>query len=140
MKSRRTIWRSLAALSLLAPFARAVRADPASAPPSAPPPDGKQMLTIFLKHDETKTLGEINEHLRKTGFFEHFPPPGVEVVSWYVMMGVGQVVTIRFPPEQLRQINRIIEGEAWGGYSTQFYPTYDYKAAYFEQQAKMKAK
>ncbi len=135
MKTRRTFWRSLVALPLFASFARAGRAEPAPAPAD----DGKEMLTIFLKHDETKTLGEINEHLRSTGFFEHFPPPNVEVVSWYVMMGVGQVVTLRFPPERLREINRIIEGEAWGGYSTQFYPTYDYKAAYVAQQVKMKA-
>ena len=140
MKTRRTIWRSLAALSLLAPFSRGAQADATKADPAPAVADGKEMLTIFLKHDETKTLGEINEHLRKTGFFEHFPPAGVEVVSWYVMMGVGQVVTVRFPPERLREINRIIEGEAWGGYSTQFYPTYDYKAAYLEQQAKMKAR
>ncbi len=25
------------------------------------------LLTIFLRHDETKTLGEINDHLRQTG-------------------------------------------------------------------------
>ena len=96
------------------------------------------MLTIFLRHDETKTLDEINQHLKKTGWFDHFPPPGVEVVSWYVMMGIGQVVTIRFPAERLREINRIIEGEAWGGYRTEFFPTYDYRALYAQIQAKMK--
>jgi len=45
------------------------------------------MMTILLRHDETKTLDEINAHLNKTGFQKNFPPPGVEVVSWYVMMG-----------------------------------------------------
>lgn len=44
------------------------------------------------------------------------------------MMGVGQVVTLRVPAERLRDVNRIIEGAAWGGYRTEFYPTYDYRA------------
>ncbi len=48
------------------------------------------MLTIFLRHDESKTLDEINEHLKQTGFTKNFPPKGVEVVSWYVMMGIGR--------------------------------------------------
>jgi hypothetical protein len=85
------------------------------------------MMTIFLRHDETKTLDEINAHLEKTGFQKNFPPPGVEVVSWYVMMGVGQVVTLRFPPAKLRDVNLQIEHGAWGGFRTEFYPTYDYR-------------
>ena len=62
------------------------------------------------------------------GFFKAFPPPGVQVVSWYVMMGIGQVVTLRVPADKLRDVNRAIENTAWGGYRTEFYPTYDYKA------------
>jgi len=59
---------------------------------------------------------------------QSFPPQGVEVVSWYVMMGIGQVVTLRVPAERLREVNRTIENTAWGGYRTEFYPTYDFKA------------
>ncbi|MGB8235252.1 MAG: hypothetical protein WCF35_05280 [Pseudolabrys sp.] len=33
--------------------------------------------------------------LREQGFYKAFPPAGIEVVSWYVMMGIGQVVTLR---------------------------------------------
>jgi hypothetical protein len=51
--------------------------------------------------------------------------PDVEVISWYVLMGVGQVVTLRFPSEKLRDINQLIERETWGGYRTEFYPTHD---------------
>ena len=87
---------------------------------------GLMMLTIFLKHDQSKTLDEINEHLKQTGFTEKFPPEGSEVVSWYVMMGIGQVVTLRFPAEKLREVNLAIEHGAWGAYRTEFYPTYDY--------------
>jgi hypothetical protein len=95
-----------------------------------------EMLTIFLRHDETKTLDEINQHLKSTGWYKSFPPPGVEVISWYVLMGVGQVVTLRFPSEKLRDINQLIEKEAWGGYRTEFYPTYDYRALYQIEQSK----
>jgi hypothetical protein len=49
------------------------------------------------------------------------------VVSWYVMMGIGQVVTLRLPASRLREVNRILENSAWGSYHTEFYPTYDYK-------------
>jgi hypothetical protein len=85
------------------------------------------LLTIFLRHDQSKTLAEINDHLKQTGYYAKFPPAGIEVVSWYVMMGVGQVVTLRVPPDRLREVNRVIEDTAWGGYRTEFYPTYDYR-------------
>ncbi|HJZ30998.1 MAG TPA: hypothetical protein VKF35_07830 [Hyphomicrobiaceae bacterium] len=89
---------------------------------------GTFLLTIFLRHDQSKTLDQINEHLQSTGYYKKFPPQGIEVVSWYVMMGVGQVVTLRVPAERLREVNRAIEQSAWGGYRTEFYPTYDFKA------------
>ena len=85
------------------------------------------LLTIFLRHDQTKTLAEINQHLDKTGFYKKLPPEGVEVVSWYVMMGIGQVVTLRVPPEKLRAVNLVIEQSAWGAFKTEFYATYDFK-------------
>jgi hypothetical protein len=58
--------------------------------------------------------------------------------NWYVMMGIGQVETLRFPAEQLRDINRLVESEAWGSYRTEFHPTYDYRALYAQLQQKMK--
>ncbi len=97
---------------------------------------GMMMLTIFLRHDETKTLDEINDHLAKTGFTKNFPPHGTEVVSWYVLMGIGQVVTLRFPAEKLREVNLAIEHGAWGAFRTEFYPTYDYKPVWEEQRRK----
>ena len=101
-----------------------------------PPPDHRMLLTIFLRHDQSKTLDEIRAHLDRTGFMAQFPPAGVEVVSWYVMMGVGQVVTVRLAPEKLRELNRMIEEKAWGAYRTDFYPTYDYKAIAEQDRAK----
>jgi hypothetical protein len=102
-----------------------------AAPPAenaAPTSDNAVMLTIFFKHDESRPLSELNAQLERQGFYKAFPPPGIEVVSWYVMMGIGQVVTLRLPAARLREVNRIIENSAWGAYHTEFYPTYDYKA------------
>jgi hypothetical protein len=102
----------------------AARAQPAA---STPAPAGTFLLTIFFKHDQSKTLEQINAQLQSNGFYKVFPPPNIEVVSWYVMMGIGQVITLRVPADRLREVNRAIEQTAWGGYRTEFYPTYDYK-------------
>jgi hypothetical protein len=102
-----------------------------AAPPAenaAPTADNAVMLTIFLKHDQSRPLSELQAQLDKQGFYKAFPPAGIEVVSWYVMMGIGQVVTLRLPASRLREVNRIMENSAWGSYRTEFYPTYDYKA------------
>ena len=85
------------------------------------------MLTIFLKHDQSRPLAEINAQLEQTAFWKRFPPEGIEVVSWYVMMGIGQVVTLRLPAGRLREVNLAIEQSAWGGFRTEFYPTYDFR-------------
>ena len=124
----------------LAALLALLQAAPAAAQPTppAPPPPGAEavpgtfLLTVFLRHDQSKTVDEINEHLRKTGWYDKFPGAGVEIVSWYVMMGIGQVVTLRVPADRLREVNRVIEGTAWGGYRTEFYPTYDYRALWEE--------
>jgi hypothetical protein len=84
------------------------------------------LLTIFLRHDQSQTLEEIQAHLKRTGFYQSFPPQGIEVVSWHVVMGIGQVVTLRLPAERLREVNRMIEEKAWGAFRTEFYPTYDF--------------
>ncbi|WP_321867840.1 hypothetical protein [Paraburkholderia tropica] len=87
---------------------------------------GSSLLTIFLKHDQSKPLAKINAELTQQEFFKRFPPKGIRVVSWYVMMGIGQVVTLEVPADRLREVNRAIEDTAWGGFKTEFYPTYDY--------------
>ena len=95
--------------------------------------DGTILLTIFLRHDQAKNLEEINNQLLKNGYYEKFPPAGMEVVSWYVVMGIGQIVTLRLPAERLREVNVVLENTAWGPYRTDFYPTYDYKERAEEQ-------
>ena len=129
---------TLAGLLLLAAIPAAAQTPPAGASASAVP--ATMLMTVFLKHDQSKTLDEINEGLKRNGYYDKFPPPGVEVDSWYVVMGIGQVVTLRFPPDRLREINRILEQTAWGGYRTEFFPTYDYKAAAEQQRQQMRSK
>jgi len=106
----------------------AAQTAPAPAENTAPAADNAVMLTVFLKHDQSRPLSELNAQLQRQGYYKAFPPEGVEVVSWYVMMGIGQVVTLRLPASRLREVNRILENTAWGSYHTEFYPTYDYKA------------
>ena len=88
--------------------------------------DGSVLLTIFLKHDQSKNLDEIQGLLGERAWWERFPPPGVEIVSWNVVMGIGQIVTLRMPPALLNVVNVEIERSAWGVFSTEFYPTYDF--------------
>jgi hypothetical protein len=137
MITRRTMWQILSGFPLIGAIAgRGAVAAPAASPASPSGGPGMEMLTIFLRHDQAKTLDEINAHLKSTGWYKDFPPEGAEVLSWYVMMGIGQVVTLKFPAEKLRDINALIEREAWGGYRTEFYTTYDYRALYKQEQAK----
>jgi hypothetical protein len=121
-----------ALLAGAAPCANAVAQEASVAGSQPPTPDNAILLTIFFEHDQSRPLGELNAQLEKQGFYKVFPPPGVEVVSWYVMMGIGQVVTLRLPASRLREVNRVLEDTAWGAYRTQFYPTYDYKAVGME--------
>ena len=129
--------RFLAAALLLGLNAAPLNAQQSPSPAAAAADKGEMLLTIFFKHDQSKNLDEINEQLKRQKFYEKFPPKDVEIVSWYVVMGIGQIVTLRFPAERLREVNRVVEQSAWGGYRTEFYPSYDYKAAAIEQQKKM---
>ena len=119
---------AIAALAGVLAFSSGAMAQTAPAENAAPTPENAVMLTIFLKHDQSRPLSELQAQLDRQGFYKAFPPTGIEVVSWYVMMGIGQVVTLRLPASRLREINRIMENTAWGSYRTEFYPTYDYKA------------
>ena len=83
--------------------------------PASESEKGSILLTIFLRHDQSKPLDEINKGLRQQGYYRDFPPPGIELFSWYVMMGIGQVVTLQVPAERLREVNVAIEKTAWGG-------------------------
>ncbi|APT30835.1 MULTISPECIES: hypothetical protein [Methylobacterium] len=119
-----------AALMLLgsAGWATAQTAPPPPAGTASATADNAVMLTVFLRHDQSRPLADLNAQLARQGFYKAFPPPGIEVVSWTVVMGIGQIIVLRLPASRLREVNRVLEDTAWGAYRTEFYPTYDYKA------------
>ena len=61
-------------------------------------------------------------------FWAKFAPEGIEIEFWYIVMGVGYIVTLRVPPARLREVNRAVEQTAWGAFRTEFYPAYDARA------------
>jgi len=72
------------------------------APPQQQDDRGKILLTIFL----ATTVQDASGDPRPIGADRLMGASirGVEVVSWYVMMGIGQVVTVRLPAERLREV------------------------------------
>jgi hypothetical protein len=107
-----------------------VAAEPQAPPPaqaSLATPADYMLVTVVLRHDQSLSLDEINKKVDATGFWKQFPPDGIEVASWYVVMGIGHVVTLKVPPARLREVNLAVERTAWGAYRSEFYPTYDYR-------------
>ena len=87
--------------------------------------DDKLLLTIFLKHDQSMNLTEIEKIRTDQGFYKNFPPEGVSVVNWYVVMGIGQMVVLELPASKLAAVNLAIERTAWKAFKTEIYPTYN---------------
>ena len=85
------------------------------------------MLTVFLRHDQSQALDEFQSKLDDRGWWENFPPDDVEVVSWHVVMGIGQIATLKMPPSKLQAVNVALEKYAWGVFRTEAFPTYDFK-------------
>lgn len=117
----------LGALAVLATMAFAMPAAAQAPPGPAATPADYILLTVIMKHDQSKNLDEINRLQADAGFWAKFPPEGIEVESWYIAMGLGYIVTLRVPPARLREVNRVIEQTAWKAFRTEFYPTYDAK-------------
>src|SRR5258708_36975768 len=106
-RGKATLWEMVALAGALLWHSPAQAQAPAEN--AAPTADNAVMLTVFFKHDQSRPLGELNAQLERQGYYKAFPPAGVEVVSWYIMMGIGQVVTLRLPASRLREGNRIFE-------------------------------
>ncbi len=84
------------------------------------------LVTVILHHDQSKTLDEIMEHAKTTGFYRDFPPEGSELVSWVVAMSYGFIIQLRVEPGALRSLNRFMEQKAWGAFRYEVYPSYDF--------------
>lgn len=85
------------------------------------------LVTVILRHDQSKNLDEIMGYLRETGFYREFPPEGCELVSWVVAMSYGFIIQLRLEPSALRSLNRYIEEKAWGAFRYEVYPAYDFE-------------
>ena len=112
---------------------------PAQAQPEAPalsnttttalapaPADDQITITLVLTHHPGLVLDDVQSRLKASGWWDHFPPPGVHIVSWTVAMGLGQIATLRMPPHLLRVVNLELERRGWGVFSSACYPTYDF--------------
>ena len=84
------------------------------------------LLTVLLKHDQSNNLDAIQTKLKDAEWWDRFPPAGVEIVSWTVAMGFGQIVTLRLPPSKLAEVNLELERSAWGVFRTECLPSYDF--------------
>ncbi|MDV3207998.1 MAG: hypothetical protein LOY04_13260 [Rhodococcus ruber] len=87
---------------------------------------GTLMLTVVLRHDQSRNLEQLQGRLDDADWWHGFPPEGCEVVSWVVAMGIGQLVTLGVPAERLAAVNVELERRAWGVFRTECYPTYDF--------------
>ncbi len=88
--------------------------------------DGDLLVTILLRHDQSNNLDAVQTKLKEAEWWERFPPEGVRVVSWYVAMGFGQIVTVALRPDRLQALNLELERSAWGVFRTECFPAYDF--------------
>ena len=132
----------LATLSISTSFAAdpssAIEAKPAATTAIAAPQD-YVLMHFILKHDQSRNLAELQQVMKENKFWIEFPPEGIEIDSWYVVIGVGQVVTLRVPPARLREVNLAIERSAWKAFRTEAYAAYDLKQAALAFREKAKA-
>lgn len=71
------------------------------------------MLTVFLKHDQSRPLSALKAQLAKQEFHTVFPPAGVEVVSWNITMGIGQVIVPRLAEVTLARAAVARQTNSW---------------------------
>ena len=84
------------------------------------------LLTVFLRHDQSNNLDAVQGKLKAAQWWDRFPPAGVEIDSWYVAMGFGQIVTLRLPVAKLAEVNLELERSAWGVFRTECFAAYDF--------------
>jgi len=84
------------------------------------------LLTIVMKHHPGLALEEVQARMKASGWWDAFPPEGTRIVSWTVAMGLGQILTLELPPAKLPLVNLELERRAWGVFSTECYPSYDF--------------
>jgi hypothetical protein len=87
--------------------------------------DDPCLLTILLKHDQTKNLAEIQEALTRNQFYDIFPPIGTTVVDWHVVMGIGMVLVIESPQSMVGKVKNTLARASAGAYTTEVMVTHN---------------
>lgn len=88
------------------------------------------MVTVILRHMQENPVDSIQARVMKQKFYQKLNRSHTRIVSWNVVMGIGQIITLRFKPEYTREVNQVFESGAWGGFKTEFYPSYDFLPVY----------
>jgi|GEM_PF-533436 len=88
------------------------------------------MMTIILRHQQQNPVDSIQNHVMKQHFYEKLNQSHARILSWNVVMGIGQIITLRLTANYIREVNQVFESGAWGGFTTEFYPTYDFLPIY----------
>ncbi len=98
------------------------------------------MVTVMLRHMQENPVDTIQIRVMKQKFYQKLNKSHARIISWNVVMGIGQIITLRFKPEYTREVNQVFESGAWGGFKTEFYPSYDFLPVYpvmLEKEKKM---
>ncbi|GEJ44329.1 hypothetical protein CRS_09370 [Chryseobacterium sp. ON_d1] len=98
------------------------------------------MVTVILRHMQENPVDTIQARVMKQKFYQKLNKSHAHIISWNVVMGIGQIITLRFKPEYTREVNQVFESGAWGGFKTEFYPSYDFLPVYpvmLEKEKKM---
>lgn len=88
------------------------------------------MMTVIIKHQQQAPVDSIQARIMKQRFYGKLDKSHVSILSWNVVMGIGQIITLKFKSNYIREINQVFESGAWGGFTTEFYPTYDFLPVY----------
>ncbi|WP_318845604.1 hypothetical protein [Chryseobacterium sp. JV558] len=88
------------------------------------------MVTVVLRHLQENPVDSIQARVMKQKFYQKLNKSHSRIVSWNVVMGIGQIITLRFKLEYTREVNQVFESGAWGGFKTEFYPSYDFLPIY----------
>lgn len=88
------------------------------------------MVTVVMRHLQENPVDSIQNKIMKQGFYNKITKAHAKILSWNVVMGIGQIITLKLEPKYLRELNLVFESGAWGGFKTEFYPTYDFLPVY----------
>jgi hypothetical protein len=97
---------------------------------------GRVTLTVILRPNQDLSTQEIQQQMLDNAFWKTFPPDDAEVLSWYSVMGVGQIITLKVPLLKLSEFNETGQNAAWGAFTTEFYISYDYIPVWKEMKEK----